>query len=246
MGILSTMNDVVESTNKFVNSIESFQCNIPTGKVGQFLGIDDIQIQGLSGLSSAVGEVASGVTQGLSLAYCMLSPEGWAGMLGGIAYGLTDAAFGMLQTIQEAISAQLRAAVQQIIGTLINFVTSIMNLIANICLLFKAIADLSSWFDLGSKSLKLAIEREECGSMMASIAACILNKYLGEFLDELESDIVDSINEVGNAVNNKIADAMEDVNLMSSYINREAFLIKKAQIQVAGLTPENVLKYGID
>ena len=227
MGILSTMNDVVESTNKFVNSIESFQCNIPTGKVGEFLGIDDIQVQGLSDIGNAVGEAVSGVTQAISTAYCMTTAEGWSGMMGGIAYGLTDVAIGMMQTITDAISAQLRAMVQQIIGTLINFMTSIMNLIASICLLFKAIADLSSWLDIARKDLALSIKKEECGSMMASIAACILNKYLGEFLDEFESDIVDSINDVGNFVNNKIADAMEDVNLMSSYINRESFLLKK-------------------
>lgn len=246
MGLLSTMNDVVESTNKFVNSINSFHCNIPTGRVGKILGLDDFQIRGLSDISSAVGEVGSAVAQSINMIDCATSLSTWTGMLGALAYGVSDAALGMLQTIQEAISAQLRAAVQQVVGTLINFVTSIMNLIANICLLFKAIMDLSSWFDLSLENLKLALNREECVNMMSSIAACILNKYLGEFLDELESDILDSINDVGNSINNKISDAMEDTNLMASYINREAFLIKKAQMQVAGLSPENVLKYGID
>ena len=246
MGILSTMNEVVETTNKFVNSIDAFHCNVPTGRIGKILGVDDIQIRGLSDISSAVGEIGGAVAQSINMIDCATSLSTWNGLLGALAYGLSDVALGMLQTIQEAIAVQLRAAVQQVVGTLINFFTSIMNLISNICLLFRAIMDLSSWFDLSLDNLKLSINREECVSMMASIAACILNKYLGEFLDEVESDVLDAINDVGNVINNKITDALEDTNLMASYINREAFLIKKAQMQIAGLTPENVLKYGSD
>jgi hypothetical protein len=81
--------------------------------------------------------------------------------------------------------------------------------------------------------------------MYAAIAGCLLNKFLGPYIEEFTSKVVGKINEVGNDFNDKLYDELQDANVFASYANREAFLLKKASIQMSGLTKENILSYGI-
>ena len=77
--------------------------------------------------------------------------------------------------------------------------------------------------------------------MYAAIAGCLLNKYLGTYLEDLTSKIVGKINEVGNNFNDALYDSLSDVNTFTSYTKQESFLLKKASIQIKGLTKENLL-----
>lgn len=243
MGLLKTMENIVAKTNKIMNSIH---VSIPTGKVGQILGIEDIEINSLSDLAGAVQEVGSSVALGYNMATCALNYNTWTGLLESMAFGLSAAALEIGENIMQAINSQIRAAFQQIFGTLLNLVMSILNLISSIMLLWQAIMKLEEWTDVSLSALKFANNKENCVQMMSSIAACYLNKFLGPILDEFENDVIDSINELGNSLNNKISEELENTQILSDYINRESFLLKKASIQISGLTPENVLRYSKD
>ncbi len=243
MGLLKTMENIVAKTNKIMNSIH---VSIPTGKVGQILGIEDIEINSLSDLAGAVQDAGSVVALGYNMASCALKFSTWSGLLESMSFGLSAAALDIGENIMQAINSQIRAAFQQIFGTLLNLVMSILNLVSSIMLLWQAIMKLGEWFDVSLSALKFANDRDNCVQMMSSIAACYLNKFLGPILDEFENDIIDSINEFGNSLNNKISEELEDTQILSDYINRESFLLKKASIQISGLTPENVLRYSKD
>lgn len=243
MGLLSSMQDIVSKTNQFMNS---FHVSIPTGKVGEIFGIEDIEINSLSDLAGAVQEAGSIVALGYNMASCAMNASTWTGLIESLSFGISAAMMDIAQNISSAISAQIRAAFQQIMGTLLNLVMSVMNLFSSIMLLWESFKKLGDWADVSLKSLNFAKDRQNCVDMMSSIAACYLNKFLGPILDEFESDVIDSINEFGNSLNNKISEELEDTQILTDYINRESFLLKKASIQISGLTPENVLRYSKD
>jgi len=77
--------------------------------------------------------------------------------------------------------------------------------------------------------------------MYAAIAGCLLNKFLGPYIEEFTDKVVGKINEVGNNFNNALYEGLQDVNTFSSYANQESFLLKKASLQIKGLTKENLL-----
>ena len=53
--------------------------------------------------------------------------------------------------------------------------------------------------------------------MFASIMACFLNKYLGKYLDDFAEKAVGEINKIGNIMNDKLYDELQDINTFSSY-----------------------------
>ena len=243
MGLLSTLEDMVTFTEKMVN-FNSFHINIPTGKAGEILGLEDIEISSLGDLVGAVQDVGSKVMFGISMAECLMDVGNWGKMLGNLTFAASAAIMDVMETVFEAISMQIRAAFQQAIGSLLNLVTAIMNLVSSIGLLIEAIAGLKDWFNVSIGKIDAAVSRDMCVDMMSSIGACLLNKFLGPILDKWEMEAVEAINKTGDKFNDKMSEELEDVNMISSYVNRESFLLKKASIQINGLTPENVLKYG--
>jgi hypothetical protein len=98
-----------------------------------------------------------------------------------------------------------------------------------------------NWTDWADWKFQLNIEKEACMDMYAAIAGCLLNKYLGPYLEEFTDKVVGKINEVGNNFNDALYDSLSDVNTFTSYANQESFLLKKASIQLKGLTKENLL-----
>lgn len=85
------------------------------------------------------------------------------------------------------------------------------------------------------------LNKNECIELYSSIAACLLNKFLGPFVDKFTEKVVGGINDVGEEFNNMLFEELQDVNTLSSYINQEAFLLEKASLQMRGLTKENLL-----
>lgn len=242
MGLLKTMEDIVSKTNKLVNS---FRVKIPLKKVGELFNIEDMgDVESLSDLKNAASEIAGTVVSTYNLVSCLFSASGWAGMIESIVFNLSTATMQILQQVFDAIAVQLRAAFNQIIGSIMNFITSILNLISTILLLWEAIKGLGDWFNISWNKLKLAFDRENCAELMSTIAACYLNKFLGPLFDKIEGALVGAVNDAGGALNNFLSEQLEDVNTMSEYLDRESFLLKKAAIQINGLTPENVLTFG--
>lgn len=240
MSLLDSIEKMINKTSNFMNS---FKVSIPTGKVGEFLGVDDIEINGIGDIGNAVQEAGGAVSLGFNLLNCGLMGSTWAGMLESILFNLSTAVLDIAETIMSAIAAQLRAAFNQILSTLFSLVTSIMSLIKTIFALWDAIKGLASWLDVSLGKFVNILNREQCVDLYSSIAACLLNKFLGPLLDEFESDALNAVNKVGNKFNDFISEQMEDVDVLTSYIDRENFFIQKAKIQIEGLSPENVLRY---
>lgn len=243
MGLLSALEDMVSFTEKLVN-YNSFHINIPTGKAGEIMGIEDMSINSIGDIVGAVEEIGSKVMFGFNMASCLLNVSNWGQMLGNLSFAASAAIMDVMETVMEAISMQIKAAFQQVLGTIMNLITSIMNLIANISLLIKAFANLGDWFNISIEKFDTSRNKDMCVDLMSSIGACLLNKFLGPILDKIESQALKHVNKVGDDFNNMISEELEDTNMVATYLNREAFLLKKASIQINGLTPENVLKYG--
>ena len=72
--------------------------------------------------------------------------------------------------------------------------------------------------------------------MFATLAACMLNKFLGSKLQSLEQKLSGSIIEAGSKLNSKITESLADVNSVSSYIERERFMMEKATKQINGIS----------
>lgn len=76
---------------------------------------------------------------------------------------------------------------------------------------------------------------EECEYMFATMAACMLNKFLGPKLKEFENKISGKITEAGDKLNSAISEGLADVNTVSSYLEREQFMMEKATKQLNGI-----------
>ena len=71
--------------------------------------------------------------------------------------------------------------------------------------------------------------------IFAAIAACMMNKFLGNKLQNLEDKISGEIIKTGDELNSHIADQLSDVNSVSSYLERERFMMEKATKQINGI-----------
>lgn len=148
----------------------------------------------------------------------------------------------VIDEIYDAISYQISNAVNQVVGSILAVVDALGSLVSSIVSLWEAIVDtVSSWADWSNLKLELELQQENCKDMFASIAACLLNKFLGSYLDEFTEKVVGKINEVGSDFNDKLYDELQDANAFASYAKQEAFLLKKASIQIKGLSKENLL-----
>ena len=123
------------------------------------------------------------------------------------------------------------------------YFTSLVKKRENFCNKFscKIINFSSDMSYIGDLKIKTAFDAQNCSDLLSSIAACFLDKFLGKYIDDFVNNATEKINEMGNDMNNFISEQLEDVNVLADYTNREAFLLKKASLQIKGLTPENLL-----
>ena len=63
----------------------------------------------------------------------------------------------------------------------------------------------------------------------------MLNKFLGNKLQSFEQKISGKITEAGDKLNSAIASELTDVNSLSSYLEREKFMMEKAAKQINGI-----------
>ena len=248
MGLASSMQKITRITNKLVNitSGSSTGTNIPTNAVLSVLGItEDLGFGSLTEIKNSISSIVGGVSKGVTMikcAYDLLTTDAGLDFLLKLASSLDNAVQSVIDQIFDAVATQVSIAAQQIIGAVVSFIRAIANLINSIILIAEALKALwDSWTDWSNWKWNFNLENEACSDMFAAIAGCLLNKFLGPYLDEFTSKIVGKIHEIGNDFNDKLYDEFQDVNMFSSYANQEAFLLKKASIQMKGLTKENLL-----
>lgn len=248
MSLASSMKKVTSFTNKLLNITSGSQLgtNIPTNSVMRALGVDGtLSIGSVEDIQNTISELKDGITNAATFAYCaynLLSIEGALEFLDRLALGIDSAIASILDQVIDSIATQISMAAQQVIGAFTSLLDALANLVQSVLLIADSLMDLwNSWTDWSNWKFQMNIEKEACMDMYASVAGCLLNKYLGSYLEDFTDKIVGKINEVGNNFNDALYDSLSDVNTFSSYANQEAFLLKKASIQIKGLTKENLL-----
>lgn len=261
MGLRQSIQDVLKVTQKIsslANGNFHTGANIPTGKLGRILGMDEnISLNSVSDLRNALTQIRQGVATASTMLYCayVMTLKGagsgtWGQNLkqqwGGFAMNLVSGAAGVMmdvyKQISEAVAAQIGMAIGQIVGVVTNLVTAFSNMISSIILLVGSIQELiKNWTSFADWIWEVEIEAENCKDMLSAIAACYLNKLLGPYIEQFTSKIVGKINEAGNNLNEMLFQEFQDVNMLSSYVNQQAFLLEKASLQIKGLTKQNLL-----
>lgn len=248
MGLASSMGKITSYTNKLLNITRGSQLgtNIPTNSVTRALGVDGpLGLGSIQDISNTIKELHQGISNAATMAYCaynLFTIEGGLEFLDRLALGMDSAIASILDQVIDAVATQISMAAQQVIGAFTSLLDALANLVQSVLLIADVLVDLwKNWTDWGDWKFQLNIEKEACMDMYAAIAGCLLNKYLGPYLEEFTDKVVGKINEVGNNFNDALYDSLSDVNTFTSYANQESFLLKKASIQLKGLTKENLL-----
>ena len=249
MGLSSAMGKIVGLTNKIVGATNptALGANISSNSFMRVMGISgDLSFNSLADIKNSISEIKGGIAQGINMAVCswemITNPGQILDFLDQLATGMAGAIGDMLDQIFDAVAMQISMAVQQVVGAVISLISAFQNMWQSIVLLAEAIIDtVKSWFDWSNSKFSLDLQKENCKDMFAAIAGCMLNKFLGPYLEDFTSKIVGKINEVGNNFNEHLYDGLKDVNTFSSYANQEAFLLKKASIQIKGFSKESLL-----
>ncbi len=249
MGLLESMSKITSFTSKLSSFTPSKTgVNIPSNAFTSALGIDGgYSLGSISDIKKSISDLKQGVATAATLGYCswvMLSDGGKTalGVLANIATGAAGIIADIWQQVADAVACQISMAVGQIIGMITNLVSAFQNLVASVLLLADGILSMAkSWLDWSNFQWELEIEAENCKDMFSAIAACYLNKMLGPYIEQFTSNVVGKVNELGNTLNQELYGAFQDVNMFSSYANQQAFLLQKANLQIKGLTKENLL-----
>lgn len=223
-----------------------------TGKGSGFM---DIKLPGFSivgGLETramgSLGEIVSSVTssaqnllQVSKMAYCagkmLTSPGMLLNTLDVLAGNLLGAVTDIASRLANIVSGQINQALSQINGAIIGLVNNTLGFLGSIVELADSIKDFfDNLSDVGTGDWEFFLSEEDCEYMFATLAACMLNKFLGSKLQSLEQKLSGSIIEAGSKLNSKIAESLADVNSVSSYIERERFMMEKATKQINGIS----------
>lgn len=251
MGLASSMAKITRFTSKLTSlTPNNLHANIPANGITTLFGVEgDYGFGSISDIKNSISDLKEGVATAATIGYCsyVMFSDGRKtarGILANIATGSAAIITDIWNQIADAIAAQVSMAVGQIIGMVTNLVSALQNLVASVLLLSEGILSvIKSWSDWANFAFQLEIEKENCKDMFSAIAACYLNKILGPYIEQFTSTVVGKINEIGNTFNEALYDSFQDVNMFSSYANQEAFLLQKANIQIKGLTKENLLGY---
>lgn len=249
MSLASSMSKVLNFTNKVIGVMnpQSSGVNVSPSSWLRVMGLDDLSFNSVSDFKTSIQEIKGVMSQTLTTASCLKylawdNPAEMLNLLDQLTTGVVGAIASVVDEIYDAVSYQISAAINQITGAIASLVGSLQQLVNSIMTLFSVFCDtINSWADWSNLKIELGLREENCKDMFASIMACFLNKYLGSYLDEIQEKVVGGINEVGASLNNKIYEDLQDVNMFSSYARQEAFLLKKASIQLSGFSKESLL-----
>lgn len=243
------MNKVLNFTNKIVGVTNPFSSgtNVSVGSWGRIMGIDDLSFGSLEDTKRSISDIKAALSQTITTAACLKymvydNPTEMLNFLDQLVTGAVGAVGSVIDEIYDAIYYQISTAVNQVVGSILAVIDALSDLIGSIMTLCSVITDtVQSWLNWGNLKIELELQQENCKDMFSSIAACLLNKFLGSYLEEFTEKIVGKINDVGNDINDKLYEELQDADTFSSFATQEAFLLKKAAIQIKGLSKENII-----
>lgn len=253
MGLNSSMKKLVSYTSKLNNLLDFnklLSVKVPGAKYTSLFGTSMDEGDGgmtLAEIAKNVGEIGGDIMTGVNLVNCAFimskgGMQGWKDFLGSMAMGVTSVILSLTDVILDAIAIQIGNAVSQIISTISSVISALYSIWTSILGILDALEELwDNW-----KTIKLDIDielsKENCKDMYAAIAGCLLNKYLGPYLNEFKEKALNAINKYGNDFNNLLYEELSDARTFAAYASQEAFLLKKAELQIKGLTKENLLE----
>lgn len=233
------MGNAIDSLGSIFGSSKStMNIKIPTFSLNG--GFQNISASSLGQITDSVIASAQNLMQGARLIYCLgymiTNPKMMLGVLSILGNNILAAATQMATRLADLIKGQITQALSQITGAITSLVGNIFSFLSAIVDLIKAIADaVSNLFKMGELDWGDFMAEEDCQYIFAAMAACMLNKLLGNKLQDLERKISGEIIKTGTELNSAIAENLADVNTVSSYVERETFLMNKATKQLNGL-----------
>lgn len=242
------MQKIVNFTSKIVGAVnsKSIGCNIPTNSFMQALGIeDDLSFGSMSDIVTSIGEIKdAAATVGTMVKCSAVVFSDWnefSGLMSQLIDGALGAIGSVVDEIWDAVACQIMGLANQVIGAFLSIVQAFQQLITSVLLLADAIKNFCLGLtDLANFKFELGIKQSQCRNFFASIAACLLDKFLGPYLDEFSEKVTDAINKGGNELNEALYQELQDVRVFSSYAEQQSFLMKKASMQINGLTPASI------
>lgn len=237
---IAAISSAISKVSKGISTATSgtlFNVKIPSNVGTKALGIDGAEITSLGDAVSAVKNAAQSVVQGLRMVGCIVGtlahPMSIVNVLNQIGGMAATYAMQFASDIVDAIGQQLRQMVAQILGTAINVVRSILSLLTSIADLVEAIVEIYDKFrELGRNGRSFWLERQECEKMFGMIAACYFNKLIGNKLENFKQKALDKISEVGQDLNQHIAEQLADTNTIANFVQQESFMLNKATAQL--------------
>lgn len=249
MSLNSSMQKIIDFTSKlngYLDLNNLIDVKVPGGKLAEMVGWEEGEgIQSVGDLVRAVEDVGGLVATGANLVRCgytIATSDQYKNFLGSMAMGVTNVIVQITDEIWNAVAAQINQAVMQVVGTITNIITALNNLWTSIELLWEGLKKCwDDWMRDIEFNIGLELDAKNCADMYAAIGGCLLNKFLGPYIDEFKEKALKEINETGKSFNDLLYEEMADANAFAAYANHEAFLLNKAELQIKGLTRENLL-----
>lgn len=243
------MQKIIEITSKvngFLDLNNFVDVKLPGGKFAEMMGWEEDEgINSISDLTRVVEDVGGLVATGANLVKCgytIATSDQYKDFLGSMAMGATNVILQITDEIWNAVAAQINQAVMQVVGAITNIITALHNLWTSVELLWDGLKKLwDDWTRELDFNIGLELDAKNCADMYAAIGGCLLNKFLGPYLNEFRDKALKEIEETGKELNDLIYDELADVNTFAAYAQHESFLLKKAELQIKGLTRENLL-----
>lgn len=215
-----------------------FDIKIPNFSISN--GLESDSVKSIGELASSVLGSAQNLIQAGKMAYCIglmiANPDMLLGILDNIANNLLAVAVDIADRLASQVKGQITQALSQITGSITGLVNNALGFLGSIIDVIEAVKNMfDDAFKIGELDFEAFMSEEDCQYMFASMAACMLNKFLGNKLQSFEQKISGKITEAGSKLNSAIASELTDVNSLSSYLEREKFMMEKAAKQINGI-----------
>ena len=205
------------------------------------IGVEMDEGLNLAGLVNSVNESVANVTYAGKVGVCaigtLLNPASALNVITSVFDSIASVAADVMETITDAIAGQIEAILYDTIGSVFTVLEAVLSLLQSIVSIFNTIGKIVSQFTkIGELNLKDLYDQQACEGILASIAACYLNKLIGPKIDEFEQEALKSIREVGSDLHERIAKNFDDIDEVRYYMNQETKMLNKANTQLKGLT----------
>lgn len=198
-------------------------------------------------LSTKISNAAANITQIVNQAYCigeaLTNPAMLLDLVGMVGNAASAIAKGIAERMTKLIKDQITQALSSITGTINGAISNVKGYIDQVSSFineleatYKAIQNfkINISFDANIE-LKDFATQEDCEFTFAMMGACLLGKLMGNKLQEFEQKVSSQIINAGSSVNDAINDAMTDVGNVGNYVEKQKFMLQKAEKQLKGV-----------